>query len=113
MSADEVKEKLGKPKIGDKAGSYYEFSKGESAQIGLDNAKKVRTIALIFSSDSPDVPTYADVFGPDVPLAAKPNGSIYKLIRYPEAGYWVAYSRSAGEKPITIITMRRINKPSH
>jgi hypothetical protein len=28
---------------------------------------------------------------------------------YPKAGYWVAYSRTAGDEPLTIITMQRKN----
>jgi hypothetical protein len=110
MTLEEVKEKLGKPKITDKTGLFYEFSKGETAQIGIDEKKKVRTIALIFASDSSNIPSYAEVFGPDVPLVPKQDGSIYKMVRYPKSGYWIAYSRSAGKQPITIITMRRIIK---
>ncbi len=32
-----------------------------------------------------------------VEIIPKKNGTIYKLIRYPDAGYWVAYSRTAGQ----------------
>ncbi len=113
MTLSEAKEKLGKPKVADKAGLYYEFSKTDTAQIGVDENKKVRTIALMFTSDSENIPTFAEIFGPDVPLVEKPNGSVYKMVRYPKAGYWVAYSRSAGDRPMTVITMRRINKSMH
>lgn len=113
MTLDVAKEKLGKPKVADKAGLYYEFSKSESAQIGIDDKKKVRTIALIFSYDSSNIPTFAEVFGPDVPMVEKKDGSIYKMVRYPKDGFWIAYSRAAGMKPMTIITMRRIAKPTH
>ena len=37
----------------------------------------------------------------------KQDGSIYHIVHYPEAGYWVAYSRTAGDEPLTIITMQR------
>jgi hypothetical protein len=41
-----------------------------------------------------------------MPVEAKPDGTLYKLVQYPEAGYWVAYSRTAGDAPFTIITMQ-------
>lgn len=110
MSAGEVKEKLGKPKVSDKAGMYFEFAKGESGQIGLDAKKAVRTVALIFTDKSSNTPSFADIFGPDIPSPEKKDGSIYKLIRYTDAGFWIAYSRSAGKKPLTTITMRKIIK---
>ena len=34
---------------------------------------------------------------------------MYKMVSYPKAGYWVAYSRTAGDEPLTIITMQRTN----
>jgi hypothetical protein len=40
---------------------------------------------------------------------AKTDGSIYKLLRYPKAGYWVSYSRTAGSSPTTTITMQKID----
>lgn len=39
-------------------------------------------------------------------IEAKPDGTLYKLVQYPEAGYWVAYSRTAGNEPLTVITMQ-------
>jgi hypothetical protein len=41
-------------------------------------------------------------------VEAKPDGTLYQLVQYPEAGYWVAYSRTAGDEPLTIITMQAI-----
>jgi hypothetical protein len=41
-------------------------------------------------------------------LQAKPDGSMYQLNRYPEAGYWVSYNRTAGDKPIITITMQKM-----
>src|ERR1051326_8436662 len=47
MTADEVKNKLGKAKIADKDGFYYEFSDDEAAQIMLDSNQKVFVISSI------------------------------------------------------------------
>ncbi len=46
-------------------------------------------------------------------MEAKPDGSAYKLVTYPRAGYWVAYSRTAGDEPLTIITMQRTQTPNN
>jgi hypothetical protein len=43
-------------------------------------------------------------------LDVKADGSAYKLIRYPKAGYWVSYSRTAGKDPTTTITMQKIDR---
>lgn len=109
MTPDEVRDKLGKPEASDETGMYYSLSKNESAQIGLNPQGKVRTIALIYSNDDSDAPKFEDIFGPDVVNPTKKDGTAYKLVRYPAAGFWIAYSRIlANKKPLTTITMRRI-----
>src|SRR5918997_1162852 len=46
------------------------------------------------------------VIGTDIePNAA---GALYKLVTYPRAGYWVAYSRTTGDEPLTVITMQKV-----
>ena len=52
------------------------------------------------------VPVAKSVLGADV--EAKQDGSASKLIRYPKAGYWVSYARMAGDAPMTIVTMQKI-----
>lgn len=107
-TADEVREKLGKAKIDDKDGFFYRFNDGEFAQIRLDKNNKVRLLSITYSGDN-NIPAYTDVFGVDNQMAAaKPDGSVYKLVRYPEAGYWVAYSRTAGNDPSVTVTMQKI-----
>jgi hypothetical protein len=41
-------------------------------------------------------------------LQARDDGSMYELKRYPDAGYWVSYNRTAGDKPIVTITMQKM-----
>ena len=107
MTAQEVRDKFDKkPKIDDKDGFYYVFSDEEAAQIRLDKNKRVRLIAVTYSGG--DAPKYEDVFGTDVPLKEGENGKIYKMMRYPQAGYWVAYSRTAGDKPVITVTMQKM-----
>lgn len=104
--ADEVRDKLGKAEIDDKDGFYYRFSDDEFAQIRVDKDGKVRLLSITYSAEN--APTFADVFGPTTAVVSRADGSIYKLVRYPEAGYWVAYSRTAGERPTTTVTLQKI-----
>ncbi|NOT48642.1 MAG: hypothetical protein HOP17_12945 [Acidobacteria bacterium] len=107
-TADEVREKLGKAKIDDKDGFYYRFDDSEFAQIRLDKNSKVKLISITHSSESENVPAYTDIFGAGATPAAKPDGSVYKFVRYPQAGYWVAYSRTAGNDPSVTVTMQKL-----
>ena len=103
-TADDVREKLGKAEILDKDGFYYRFSNDEFAQIRVDPRDKVRLIAVTYSGEK--APKFTNVFGDEIKIGAEPDGSIYKLVGYPDAGYWVTYSRSAGEKPTITLTMQ-------
>ena len=105
-TANEVRDKLGKAEIDDKDGFYYRFSDKEFVQIRLDKDNKVRVISVTYSGEK--APMLTDVFGAGTKPEAKPDGSIYKLVRYPTAGYWVAYSRTAGEKPTVTITIQKL-----
>ena len=107
-TADDVRDKLGKAKIDDKDGFYYEIDDDELAQIRLDKDKKVRLISITYLSDNKNTPKFEDVFGTDVKAEPGADGKIYKLVRYPKAGYWVAYSRTAGDKPIVTVTMQKM-----
>ena len=109
MTADEVRDKIDKkPKIEDKDGFYYIFSDDESMQILLDENKKVKVISIIYSGDNSEAPTYEAVFGKDVPLEQSADGRVYKLIRYPESGFWVAYSSGAGERAPVTVTIQKL-----
>ena len=106
-TAEEVREKLGKAKIDAKDGFFYD-SDDELVQIRLDADKKVSIVSITYLNENKNAPKFADVFGAEIPVAEKPDGSIYNLVRYPEAGYWVAYSRTAGEKPSVTVTMQKL-----
>lgn len=106
MTISQVKEKLGKPDFQDETGLVFELKDGDSVQIGLGPDKNVRTIAAIFSADSETAPSFADVFGPD---AGSVDGDVYKMERYPDAGYWVSFSRTnSKDEPVTVVTLRKI-----
>ena len=107
MSADEARQKLGSPTDKGDTQDFYLVSEKESVQVMYDGAKKVSALALIYMEAGANAPTAKAVMGTD--LEAKPDGSMYKLVRYPKAGYWVSYSRTAGDAPIVSITMQKID----
>ena len=106
MLADEVRKKLGQPK--DKGGEqdFYMFGETETAQIVYDKTHKVITISADFLTAGSTVPTAKQIFGGEV--EAKADGSIYKLVRFPKAGYWVSYNRTGGNSPKTTVTLQKI-----
>lgn len=106
-TAEEVRDKLGKAEIDDQDGFFYNEDK-ELVQIRLDADKKVRLVSINYTDENENTPEFPDVFGTEVPVPSKPDGSIYNLVRYPEAGFWVAYSRTAGDKPTVTVTMQKL-----
>jgi len=107
MSVDDVKHKLGKPDVEDDTGMYFTLNGGDSVQIGLGPDKKVRTVASIYAAGSKNAPSAQEVLGAD---ADSTDGDTYKMIRYPDAGYWVSYSKTnSKDKPVVIVTMRKLS----
>jgi outer membrane protein assembly factor BamE (lipoprotein component of BamABCDE complex) len=107
MTADEVRKKLGNPSDKGEEQDFYVFNEKETAQILYEKAtKKTIAISVDFMSGASGVITPQQVFGADV--EAKPDGSKYRLVRYPKVGYWISYSRTAGDNPIITITLQKI-----
>ena len=105
--ADEVRKKLGTPANKGDEQDYYIFNENERAQVLYDKAtKKVTAISVDFITGAKEVITPQQVFGSD--FDAKPDGSKYKLVRYPKAGYWISYSRTAGDSPIITVTLQKL-----
>ena len=105
-SADDVRGKLGEPTEKSDAQDYYVFSEKETAQFYYDNAKKVKAIAIDYVGEASGAPDYKTVVGAEIDTKA--DGSMYKLVRYPSAGYWVSYNRTAPPAPIISVTMQKI-----
>ena len=105
MSTEETRSKLDRLKKGE-GGDFLVFSEYESAQIYYDKSGKVTAISIDYFGDQNGAPTPEAVLGAG--LQAKPDGSMYQLNRYPDAGYWVSYNRTAGDKPIVTITMQKL-----
>lgn len=108
MTLAEARAKLGNPKSEDASGIYYNFSDTETVEVMLDGAKKVRAIMTMFTEEHQNPPKFEDVFGKTATAEPKADGSIYKLVRFTDAGYWVSYSRLAGEKAMIIIMIQKL-----
>ena len=107
--ADDVRKKLGAPANKGDEQDFYVFGEKETAQILYDKTtQKVTAISVDFITGATGVLTPQQVFGSDV--EAKPDGSKYKLVRYPKAGYWLSYSRTAGDAPIITVTLQKLNQ---
>jgi len=107
MATEEVRKKLGSPRDKGDEQDFYVFNDTQAVQIFYDKAKTVMAISIDFMSGANQIPAAKDVVGSD--LEAKADGSAYKLVRYPKAGYWVSYSRTAGKDATTTITLQKID----
>src|ERR1041384_2938524 len=103
--ADEVRKKLGNPANKGDEQDFYMFGEKETAQFLYDKGQ-VSAISVDFMNGAKEIITPQQVFGADI--EAKPDGSKYKLVRYPKAGYWVSHSRTAGDTPIITVTIQRL-----
>lgn len=105
--ADDVRKKLGNPANKGDEQDFYVFNDKETCQIFYDKAtSKVTAISVDFMSGAREVITPQQVFGEDI--EAKADGSKSRLVRYPKAGFWVSYNRTAGDSPIVTVTMQKL-----
>lgn len=103
---DEARTKLGNPRERSDSEDYYVFSDNETAQVLYDSDHTVRVISVNYITKLDGAPMPKAVFGSDV--EAKPDGSVNKMIRYPKAGYWISYLRTAGDEPMIVITVQKM-----
>ncbi len=106
MKTDEVRSKLGGPRDKSDAMDLYVFSDSESAQFYYDAAKVVTGMMITYSGDLKKAPTPKDVLGEDV--EAKPDGGVFKMVRFPKAGFWISYNKTGGDDAIVNIAFQKI-----
>jgi hypothetical protein len=106
MSADDIRSKLGHLKNKSDRQDFFVFSETQTAQIVYDEKGLATIISVDYLSKDANAPSPESVLGE--PAQAKADGSIYQRKRYPEAGYWIAYSRTAGDNPVITVTMQKI-----
>jgi hypothetical protein len=105
MTTDEARKLLGNPTDKDDKQDFYSFNEKESCQVYYDDTKKVFAVSVTYlATDAAPAPK--NILGADAD--SKQDGSLYKIIRFPKVGYWVSYTRTSGEAPMTIIAMQKI-----
>ena len=102
MTAEEARGKLGDPADKSDQQDFYNVSDNESAQIFYDASRKVMAVSVHYVGGAP---TPKSILGAEAQPG--PDGSIFRLVRYPRAGYWVSYHRTAGDAPLVTVTMRK------
>jgi hypothetical protein len=104
-SAQEVRAKLGNPVLKDDAMDYFIFTDGVTAQFVYDKSQAVRTISIDYAGGT-GAPEGQAVVGTE--LETRPDGSSYRIVRYPSLGFWVSYNRTAGPVITVTITIQKI-----
>jgi hypothetical protein len=107
---DQVRQKLGDPKDEFPAEDSFELSDNESVRVFYDDAKKVKAIVVTYSGKLDSAPKPNDVLGEAI--EPKPDGGIYKMVRFEDKGFWVSYMKISGDNPSIIITVQSMPKSS-
>jgi hypothetical protein len=105
MTPQEVRAKLGNPVLKDEELDYFVFSDNVTAQVAYDAAHKAKAISIDYAGGV-GAPDYRAVVGSD--LDTRPDGSVYKVIRYESLGFWVSYNRTAGPVVTVTVTIQKI-----
>lgn len=105
MTPQEVRAKLGDPVLKDEELDYYVFADNVTAQIAYDPTHKAKAISVDYPGGV-GAPDYKAVVGNE--LDTRPDGSMFKLVRYESLGFWVSYNRTAGPTPTVTITIQKI-----
>ena len=106
MTEAQVRAALGTPKESQGRQEFYAFSDAEMAQVFYDAQRNVWGITVSYIGGQGKAPTPEQVFGG--PVEVKPDGSIYKMVKYERAGCYVAYSRDAGDAPFVTVAMQKL-----
>jgi hypothetical protein len=100
--ADVVK-KLGGPSRGGTP-EVFVISQTQTVKVLFASANKVKGMTIEYVRDA-NPPTPKMILGEEI--TARPDGSTYKLVRYPKASCWVSYSSTAGDTPIITVTINK------
>jgi hypothetical protein len=107
MTTDEARAKLGSPQDKSDDQDFFVFNEKESAQVFYDKTHKTYAISINYLGAGSSTPMPKAVVGSEI--EAKPDGSMYKMVRYPKAKFWISYSRTAGNDPLITVTLQRID----
>lgn len=109
MTADEVRKLADKLRDKGEKQDFFVLSDTETAQVFYDKDGKVRAISIDYLGKGSDPPMPVEVLGEEI--QPKSDGSMYGRKRYPSAGFWIAYNRTAGDDPTVTITMQKVAVP--
>ena len=101
MTAAEARAKLGEPQMKSDDQDFYVFSANETAQI-VYAEQKVVTISIDYLAGI-GAPDYKTVVGEG--LLKRPDGSLFRMVRYDSEGFWVSYNKSVSLTPMVTITI--------
>ena len=107
MTADEARKKLGSARSKSAEEDFYVFNDNQAVQVLYDKGGTVTAISIDFMNGADAIPAAKDVLGTEAD--ARADGSTYKMLRYPKAGFWVSYSRTAGKEPTTTVIIQKID----
>lgn len=105
MTATEVRAKLGEPVLRSDEQDFYVVSPTETTQIAYNTAQKAVMISTDYTGGV-GAPDYRMVVGEG--LLEKPDGSVFRMVRYDAERFWVSYNRSASITPVVTITIGSI-----
>lgn len=110
MGEAEVREKLGKNSDDFADEDTFDLSENENVRVFYSPDKKVKAMVITFSGKLEAAPLPKTVIGE----AIEPNadGGMFKMVRFPSKGFWISYSRTAGEDPSIMITVHQMPKPA-
>jgi outer membrane protein assembly factor BamE (lipoprotein component of BamABCDE complex) len=106
MTADEARAKLGQPTQQFENQDFFVVSETETVQVFYDAMHRVNAISIDYVGDKTGAPDYKTIVGDNIQV--KPDGSMYKLVRYEQLGFWVSFNRTAGDLPIISVTIQKI-----
>ena len=106
MSTDEARAKLGQPTRQFENQDFYVVSERETVQVIYDATHRVTAVSVDYLGDKTGAPNYKAIVGDDI--QTKPDGSMYKLVRYEQLGFWVSFSRTAGDPAIISVTIQKM-----
>ena len=106
MTTDEARAKLGQPTREFENQDLYVISATETVQVYFDDSRKITAIAVDYLGTTNAAPACKAIVGADI--QTKPDGSMYKLVRYEHLGFWVSFNRTAGDVPIITVTMQKL-----
>lgn len=73
----------------------------ETTQIAYDSRQRVVTISTDYKGGV-GAPEHQTVVGED--LSKRPDGSMFRMVRYESQRFWVSYNKSASVVPVVTIT---------